>query len=46
MNKYEELLQNASENNVRVYESFDLNGDENVAYTIRRSLYRWKYRIR
>lgn len=34
MNKYEELLQNASENNVRVYESFDLNGDENVTYTI------------
>ena len=34
LNKYEELLQNASENNVRVYESFDLNGDENVTYTI------------
>lgn len=30
MNKYEELLQDASENNVRVYESFDLNGNNEV----------------
>lgn len=30
MNKYEELLQDASDNNVRVYDSFDLNGNDNV----------------
>ena len=30
MNKYEELLQNAADNNVRVYDSFDLNGNDNV----------------
>lgn len=30
MNKYEELLQGASDDNVRVYESFDLNGDNDV----------------
>ncbi len=30
MNKYEELLQDASENNVRVYESFDLNGNNEM----------------
>ena len=30
MNKYEELLQDASDDNVRVYESFDLNGDNEV----------------
>ena len=30
MNKYEELLQDASDDNVRVYESFDLNGDDDV----------------
>lgn len=30
MNRYEELLQDASEDNVRVYESFDLNGNSDV----------------
>lgn len=30
LNKYEELLQDASDDNVRVYESFDLNGNNEV----------------
>ena len=30
MNKYEKLLQDASDDNVRVYESFDLNGNNDV----------------
>lgn len=34
MNKYEELLQDASDDNVRVYESFDLNGNDDVSDTI------------
>lgn len=34
MNKYEELLQDASDDNVRVYESFDLNGDDDVTEKI------------
>lgn len=34
MNKYEELLQDASDDNVRVYEAFDLNGNDDVSDTI------------
>lgn len=34
MNKYEELLQDASDDNIRVYESFDLNGDSPSAIKI------------
>lgn len=30
MNKYEELLQDASKDNVHIYESFDLNGDNDA----------------
>lgn len=34
MNEYEEMLQEANDNGVKVHESFDLNGDEETDTTI------------